>query len=88
MLSDSQPTDLKAPRHLKILSAGKKEINAWMDEWRDQEISQSVVTKVEVVTESSSWLVSRTPPPCSHKSKIQKALKTQFFSITQFGSKV
>lgn len=88
MLSDSQPTDLKAPRHLKILSAEKKEINAWMDEWRDQEISQSVVTKVEVVTESSSWLVSRTPPPCSHKSKIQKALKTQFFSITQFGSKV
>ena len=63
-------------------------VKSWMDEWRDQEISQSVVTKVEVVTESSSWLVSRTPPPCSHKSKIQKALKTQFFSITQFGSQV
>ena len=88
MLSDSQPNDLKAPRHLKILSAGKKEINGWMDEWRDQEISQSVVTKVEVITESSSLLVSRAPPPCSHKSKIQKALKTQFFSITQFGSKI
>ena len=88
MLSDSQPNDLKAPRHLKILSAGKKEINRWMDERRDQEISQSVVTKVEVVTESSSLLVSRAPPPCRHKSKIQKALKTQFFSITQFGSKV
>ncbi|XP_070331366.1 coiled-coil domain-containing protein 60 isoform X2 [Odocoileus virginianus] len=40
MLSDSQPNDLKAPRHLKILSAGKKEINGWMDEWRDQEINQ------------------------------------------------
>ena len=36
MLSDSQPNDLKAPRHLKILSAGKKEINGWMDEWRDR----------------------------------------------------
>ena len=86
MLSDSQPTDLKAPRHLKILSAGKKEINAWMDEWRDQEISQSVVTKVEVVTESSSWLVSRTPPPCSHKSKIQKALKNKFLLCLQIFS--
>lgn len=63
MLSDSQPTDLKLPDILKIPSAGKKEINAWMDEWRDQEISQSVVTKVEVVTESSSLLVSRAPPP-------------------------